>query len=133
MGINLLGLSGVFKKLLGFNFFGVTGAKVHTKQPRIKYETVSIFFAEIWLQKCKHLVCKSQSKLTCSISIGSYMLNVYIFDVKFLQKNWNSLIFDSRLFGMDFNFMIWNETLYEANIPYSREYKTTYIIRLPRI
>ena len=44
------------------------------------------FFAEIWLQKCKHLVCKSQSKLSSSIPIGSYMLNVYIFDVKFLQK-----------------------------------------------
>ena len=60
------------------------------------------FFAEIWRQKCKHLACKNQSELSCSILIGSYKLNVYIFEVKFLQKNWNSLIFDSWLFGMDF-------------------------------
>ena len=77
--------------------------KVHTKLLRKKKDWFH-FFTQIWLQKCKHLVCKSQSKLSSSIPIGSYVLNVYIFDVKFLQKNWNSLIFDSWLFGMDFKF-----------------------------
>ena len=60
------------------------------------------FFFVVWLLKCKYLASKSQSKLRSSFPIGSYMLNVYIFDFKFLQKNWNSLIFDSRLFDMDF-------------------------------
>ena len=40
--------------------------------------------------------------MSSSILIGSYLLNVYIFEVKFLQKNGNSLIFDSWLFDVDF-------------------------------
>ena len=41
--------------------------------------------------------------MSSSIFIGSYLLNVYIFEVKLLQKNGNSLILDSWLFDMDFS------------------------------
>ena len=44
------------------------------------------YFAEIWRQKCKHLACKNQSEMSSSILIGSYLLNVNIFEVKFLQQ-----------------------------------------------
>ena len=56
--------------------------------------------SKIWLQKCKHLGSKNQSKLSCSIPIGSETPNLYIFEEKFLQTFCNRLIFDSWLFGM---------------------------------
>ena len=47
---------------------------------------------------------KSQSKLSSSIPIGSFMLSIYIFDAKYLQKNWNR----PRLYGMDFSILKMN-------------------------
>ena len=59
--------------------------------------------AEFWLQKCKDLASKTQSKLSNSILTGTYLLNVYIFDVKLLQKFCDRLKFDSMLLGLDYN------------------------------
>ena len=59
--------------------------KVLIKQPRIKNETVSNFLQKFDFKNVN--TRRSQSKSRSSFPIGSYMLNVYIFDVKFLQKN----------------------------------------------
>ena len=56
--------------------------KVHTKQPRIKYETASIFLHKFDVKNA----CKNQSEMSFSILIGSYLLNVLIFEVKFQKK-----------------------------------------------
>ena len=40
----------------------------------------------IFCRNSTSLACKNQSELSCSILIGSDLLNVYIFAVKFLQK-----------------------------------------------